>query len=192
MGKIYCLLGKSSSGKDSIFKLLLDDKRLGLKPIVTYTTRPIRDSETNGVEYFFIDDQTMEQYKQEGKVIEFRTYNTVHGKWTYSTINDGQFASDDNYLLITTLEAYKHIRKFFKEGTVVPLYIDVDDGIRLDRALQRERQQTNPKYAELCRRFLADSLDFSEENLKECGIQKYYSNTDLSECVKAIKEDIFT
>ncbi len=52
MGKIICLMGKSSTGKDTIFKSLLSDKDLGLKKIVPYTTRPIRAGERNGVEYF--------------------------------------------------------------------------------------------------------------------------------------------
>ena len=39
---------------------------------------------------------------------------------------------------------------------MVPLYVEVDDGLRLSRALERERKQTEPKYAEMCRRFLAD------------------------------------
>ena len=54
MGKIFCLMGKSSSGKDTIFKELKDDTDLNLKPIISYTTRPKRVSETQGIEYFFI------------------------------------------------------------------------------------------------------------------------------------------
>lgn len=55
MGKIFYLMGKSSSGKDTIFKALLSDGELSLKQIVPYTTRPIREGEQNGVEYFFTD-----------------------------------------------------------------------------------------------------------------------------------------
>ena len=57
MGKIICLMGKSSTGKDTIYKHLLADRRLGLKKIVPYTTRPIRNGERDGVEYFFRSEQ---------------------------------------------------------------------------------------------------------------------------------------
>ena len=52
MGKIVYLMGKSSTGKDTIFKKLLEDKSLALKNIVPYTTRPIRGGEKDGQEYF--------------------------------------------------------------------------------------------------------------------------------------------
>lgn len=111
MGKIFCLMGKSNCGKDTIFKILKNDKTLNLKPVVTYTTRPKRVNETDGVEYFFIDEEKLVNYKNLGKVIEERVYNTVRGKWYYCTIDDGQIQFEsENYILITTLEAYENIR----------------------------------------------------------------------------------
>jgi len=76
--------------------------------------------------------------------------------------------------------------KYYGEENLVPLYIEVEDGIRLERALKRERKQDNPKYAEMCRRFLADERDFSEENIKRCNIQKRFQNIDLEECLEEI------
>ena len=191
MGKIFCLMGKSSSGKDTIFKEIKDDKDLNLKPVISYTTRPKRVNETQGVEYFFIDKDQLDKFENEDKVIEKRVYNTVNGKWYYCTINDGQIDLDKhNYLFITTLESYKDIRDYYGEDKVYPFYIDIDDGIRLGRALERERRQANPNYDELCRRFLADNIDFSEENLAKLNINKCYINEDLNECIKNIKKDI--
>ena len=43
----------------------------------------------------------------------------------------------------------------------------VEDGERLSRALNRERMQESPKYEELCRRFLSDAKDFSEERYED-------------------------
>ena len=68
--------------------------------------------------------------------------------------------------------------------------MEVEDGLRLSRALERERQQMQPKYAELCRRFLADSEDFSEEKLKELGIIKRYENIEMKKCVEEILLEI--
>ena len=191
MGKIFCLMGKSSSGKDTIFKKIRDDKELNLKPIVSYTTRPKRTNETNGVEYFFINEKELNKFEKEDKVIEKRVYHTVHGDWYYCTINDEQIdLESNNYLLITTLESYKSLKDYFGEDKVYPLYIHVEDGIRLQRALDREKNQENPNFDELCRRFLADNNDFSKENLSALEINEFYTNKDLEECINNIKKDI--
>ena len=191
MGKIFCLMGKSSSGKDTIFKKIRDDKELNLKPIVSYTTRPKRTNETNGVEYFFINEKELNKFEKEDKVIEKRVYHTVHGDWYYCTINDEQIdLESNNYLLITTLESYKSLKDYFGEDKVYPLYIHVEDGIRLQRALDREKNQENPNFDELCRRFLADNSDFSKENLSTLKINEFYTNKELEECIKNIKKDI--
>ena len=81
MGKIVYLMGKSSSGKDTIFKRLLADESLGLKTIVPYTTRPIRSGERNGLEYFFTDEEGYQRLKEKGRIIEERAYQTFHGLW---------------------------------------------------------------------------------------------------------------
>ena len=191
MGKVICLMGKSSTGKDTILKLLKEDIELELKMIITYTTRPIRSNENNGIEYFFIDDKILKEFEADGKVIEKRGYNTVAGIWNYCTIDDGQIQLDKgNHILITTLEAYKKIQNYFEPENVVPIYVAVDDGIRLERAIIREKQQLSPNYDELCRRFLADTVDFSVEKLEELQIIKYYDNYHLNECYHHIKKDL--
>ena len=193
MGRIFCLMGKSSSGKDTIFKEIKDDKDLNLRPIISYTTRPKRVNETDGVEYFFINTDELKNFEKENKVIEQRVYHTVHGDWYYCTINDNQIDLDkNNYLLITTLEAYKSLRDYFGEEKVYPLYINVEDGLRLERAMNREKTQANPNYDELCRIFLADNKDFSDDNLSSLNINKFYTNEDLEECINNIKEDILS
>ena len=190
-GQNFCLMGKSSSGKDTIFKKIRDDKELNLKPIVSYTTRPKRTNETNGVEYFFINEKELNKFEKEDKVIEKRVYHTVHGDWYYCTINDEQIdLESNNYLLITTLESYKSLKDYFGEDKVYPLYIHVEDGIRLQRALDREKNQENPNFDELCRRFLADNSDFSKENLSTLKINEFYTNKELEECINNIKKDI--
>ncbi len=187
MGKLYVLMGKSSTGKDTIYKELLKNDKLNLKEVVIYTTRPIRAGEVNGREYFFVDEKTRDELVESGKVIERRDYNTVHGVWSYFTVDDGQFDLDNNdYLAIATLEAYNEFTKFFGKDRISPIYIEVEDGVRLTRALEREKKQLEPKYAELCRRFLADSADFSEDKLKEAGIERIFENVSLDACLDEI------
>jgi guanylate kinase len=190
MGKIFCLMGKSSTGKDSIYRELFA-RGLPLKKIIPYTTRPIRDGEENGNEYFFCTEEDVERLSAEGKIIELRAYNTVYGVWKYFTACDGQIElATDSYLLINTLEAYGKLREYFGEDKVVPIYIEVEDGERLIRAIGRERSQDTPKYAEMCRRFLADDVDFSEENLRAAGITVRFENTVLEETIENIERYI--
>ncbi len=188
MGKIFCLMGKSASGKDTIYNRLLQSEELKLKKVILYTTRPIRSGETDGETYFFCSDAQARQMEDAGKVIEMRAYRTVHGIWKYFTADDGQIdaGSDSSYLMIGTLEAYGKIRDYFGSELVKPVYIQVDDGIRLARALERERSQENPRYAEMCRRFLADEEDFSVEKREHAGIEKIFENVDLDQTVQRI------
>ena len=179
MGKIFYLMGKSSSGKDSIFKKI-KERIPELKNIILYTTRPIREGEQNGVEYHFVDENKLQELEKRGCVIEQRAYQTKHGIWKYFTADDGQVdLSKYSYLVIGTLVSYQEMCKYFGKENMIPLYVEVEDGLRLSRALERERQQAAPKYAEMCRRFLADSEDFSEKNLQDAGITKRFQNLDF-------------
>lgn len=190
MNCIFYIMGKSSSGKDTIYnRIRLEENLL---PVVLYTTRPMRENEENGREYHFVDRACFDKMKSEGKVIEERIYNTIHGEWIYFTSRDSIDIEKGNCIGIGTLESYVKIKEHFGEA-VVPIYIEVEDGLRLARAVERERLQTNPKYAELCRRFLADSSDFSEEKLKEAGISRRFSNEgEIEECIDEIKMEMRT
>lgn len=189
MGKIYCMMGKSSSGKDTLYKMLLQDKELSLKTVVPYTTRPMRAGERDGVEYYFCDEERLAELETAGKVIELRAYDTVHGVWKYFTVSDHQMEDETrDYLLIGTLESYQKLKCYFGKERVVPIYIEVEDGVRLERALQRERTQKEPRYEEMCRRFLADSMDFSEEKLREAQITTRFENENLEETKQNIKK----
>ena len=90
------------------------------------------------------------------------------------------------YLTINTLEAYVKLRDHFGADCLVPVYLEVDDGLRLQRALDRERAQVQPRYKELCRRFLADEEDFSAENLERANIQPIFQNVVLDETVAQV------
>lgn len=186
MGKIYCMMGKSSSGKDTLYRKILE-RLPQIHRVVPYTTRPIREGEQDGVEYHFVDDKQLAELETDGKIVELRAYNTVHGIWKYFTVDDGQIDLEQgDYLLIGTLETYEKIREYYGAEHLVPIYIEVEDGERLARALERERRQAVPKYKEMCRRFLADEEDFCEENLKRLGIDKRYRNTDMETCLNEI------
>lgn len=186
MGKIFYIMGKSSSGKDTIYKKL-SERMPELQRIVPYTTRPIRDGEQEGVEYHFVGEDRLREMQEAGRVIEVRAYNTKCGVWTYFTADDGQIDLEKkDYLVIGTLESFQALKKYFGEEKIVPIYIEVDDGVRLSRALEREQREKEPRYEEMCRRFLADSADFSEGNLRRAGIWKRFVNMELERCLEEI------
>lgn len=187
MGKIYCVMGKSSSGKDSIYHEIMEKGALGLKPIIPYTTRPIRDGEQDGREYHFCTEDTVQRLQDAGRIMELRAYNTVYGVWKYFTVDDERIdLSKNNYLYIVTLEGYTKIREYFGADRVVPIYIEVEDGERLMRAIAREQKQDVPKYEEMCRRFLADSADFCDEKLLEAGVVRRFRNNDFVQTVQEV------
>jgi guanylate kinase len=191
MARIFIIMGKSSTGKDTIYKKLLEQEDLRLKTAVIYTTRPIRVSEENGVEYFFVDEDALKRLQEEGKIIEHRSYDTVHGTWHYFTVDDGQInLNESDYLMLGTLESYNQISRYFGKDKVIPIYLEVEDDIRLMRAIRREQKQEHPSFAEVCRRFLADEEDFCEDNLRDCGITERYQNLDVNVCLYEITEFI--
>lgn len=191
MGKIFYIMGKSSSGKDTVYRRLLEDPELKLRNIILYTTRPMRQGEQPGREYYFVGEETFQEYQRQGKIIEARTYHTVYGPWIYFTADDGQIELEKrNYLGIGTLESYIRMKEYFGEENLYPLYIEVEDGERLKRAIHREELQPEPKYAEMCRRFLADEEDFSGEKLEKAGIAERFRNVVLETCVNDLKNCI--
>ena len=191
MGKIFCIMGKSASGKDTIYKVLLEKKELNLRPMVSYTTRPFRECEQAGLEYFFSNEHELKNFTKDNKLIEVREYHTVHGVWKYFTVDDGRTQIEDkDYILIGTLESFLKLRQYYGKEVVVPIYIQVDDGLRLSRALARERQQEQPRYAELCRRYLADDEDFSSKKLMEAGVDHIFENHDFKENIGEVLDYI--
>ncbi len=193
MGSIFYLMGKSSSGKDTLYKKLLADKELNLKTVIMYTTRPQRSGEVEGREYHFVSEDQMQQMVKKGLVIESRSYDTVYGYWYYFTVDDDSVdPGKSDYLMIGTLESYVKVREYYGKDRVYPMMLETDDGDRLQRALNRERSQETPKYSEMCRRFLADEADFSEDKKKEAGITEVFRNDDLRVCFEDMKSFILS
>lgn len=194
MNKIFYIMGKSSSGKDTIYKKIFEiikENNLNIKPLVISTTRPIRQGEQNGIEYYFKTKNEFEKDLLKNDVLEYRVYNTVNGEWIYYTSKNSIDLESSNYLGIGTLDSYKKLKEVYKKQ-LIPIYINVSDDIRLMRSIKREQFQKNPNYEEICRRFLADSKDFSEEKLKELNIEaKYCNNTsNIEKVIEKIMEDI--
>ena len=141
MGKIILFMGPSSSGKNIIKRRLIKENKFALKEMIMSTTRPMRTGEE------------MLELEEQGKIIEKRKYDTVYGPWYYFTTSSNIDLENYNYIGDNTLEGLDKFVKFYGIENIISLLIKVDDGIRLQRALDREKIEENPKYQELCRRF---------------------------------------
>ena len=188
MGKLFVLMGKSASGKDTLMTQLLSGCP-HIKRVISYTTRPQRENEKNGNEYHFVSDSFFEEKKNEGKVIEERIYHTEHGTWKYGTIDEGKMDfSKGSYIAIKDPLGAEKLKAYYGEENVISILVSVDDGIRLMRALTRELSQDEPKYVELCHRFLSDEVDFADAKA-----DFVINNTDVvsatSELKRIIKEN---
>ena len=176
---IFCIMGKSGTGKDTIYKKLVE--KLSLQPIPLYTTRPMRNNEENGREYYFVQDIPAEN------VIECREYHTVNGVWKYALVDDGQFMQDG--ILITTPAGIRAMRSYWEKDPEIvlwPIQICVPERERINRLYQRERSLENPNYKEIDRRILTDQTDF--KNI-EFTYASFY-NEDAGQCAQAIAEYI--
>lgn len=190
MGQLYVFMGKSASGKDTIYRQIMK-RNPQLHPVVSYTTRPIRQGEKEGREYHFVTEEILHKMESSGKVVECRCYETVNGPWYYFTADDGEIDfSKGNYCMISTLEGFEKIRDYYGANKVEPIYIEVDDMTRIQRSLAREREQDNPCVAEVCRRFLADEEDFSESNLQRLHITERFENNSLEVVISQIEETL--
>ena len=181
MGNIFCLIGKSGAGKDTVFNELIKKNIPGLKPVVTYTTRPKRVNETEGKEYHFVDENTLHKLEAEGKVIERRTYHTVNGDWNYFTCSIDLSQSCD-YIMIGTPDVVDKLYDYYDDDTVIIIYLELDEKERLLRCINREEMQSAPNYSEVCRRFLADEEDFYKGRFEKYK-RLYRVDSSNSNCV---------
>ena len=155
---ILMFIGPSSSGKDTFLKPTLE--KFSLKPIVLSTTRPMREKEIDGKSYHFISMEEMNALDKQQKLVERRNYNTVNGLWSYAT-NAENIRLSENYLVANTWEGYQKYLEFYGKENVVPIYFQVEDKVRYERALAKKKKKEKPNYQEAKRRFIADTHDFN-------------------------------
>jgi guanylate kinase len=183
VSRIFCIVGKSASGKDTIYKEILSSCPK-LIQVIPYTTRPKRIDEKNGVDYNFVTVEQLNDLESEGKVIEKRTYFTTQGAWYYFTLKF-ETEDDKDYILITTLEGARGIVRQYGSESVHIVYLTVDDKTRLLRCIERESKQINPDYEEVCRRFIADQKDFAHDKIGTFKNIHYIDTSfDINECIK--------
>lgn len=182
-------LGKSGSGNDTFYASTLE--KYQIEPITPYTTRPKRPEEKEGKQYYFISQEKMNLLEQKNELLEMRKYNAYGGGvWTYATGKEHFKLEDNNYLNIITWQGYEQFLNFYSREQLIPFYFQMDDGVRLERAINREIETGNNNFSELCRRFLADEEDFKEEYLRKYQPFIINNDGDIESTQKQI-DDIF-
>jgi guanylate kinase len=188
VGKLICIVGKSGAGKDTLFRNIIRDSNLLITPIIPCTTRPIRKNEINGVDYHFVSHEELIQAELKSKLIEKRVYRTVKGDWYYFTKDFCLDGNDKLTMTITTPAAIGKLAMKFGKNNIIIVYLEANDLTRIERCLQREMQEQQPDYKEVCRRYLADEEDFAL--LADEDLGSYYScfrinaNQSVCDCKK--------
>ncbi len=144
------LVGKSCSGKTTIANEI---KQLGLKEIVSYTTRPPRPGEVEGITYHFITKEDFLDKKRQGFFAETVSYNVASGEtWYYgSAVED---LSDDKVIIVNP-HGLEQLRKI-KSLNPVAFYITVGEKTIWNRLRDRGDNADEAR-----RRLKADDIDFS-------------------------------
>lgn len=183
MGKIVLLIGESGTGKNFLKSCILQKKEFSkydFKEIVMHTTRPLIAGETNGKDYFFVSNEEMEQLYVEGKIIEKRIYETNNGIVNYFTSIEN-IDLKNNYLTVSSLDIYDKYVSYFGKEVLIPILINVDPGVRLERTLEKEIIKKEPNYINMCSKFLLESKEYSLENIAKRNIEEVIENNETIE-----------
>lgn len=177
------LLGKSASGKDTIVRKLIEQKEY--KRIITWTTRPMRPGEKEGVTYHYTTEDDFKKKINEGFFVEWKKYETVKGTWYYGTaLDDIMDARGDDYrVIILTKDGLEKMNSFcsYLVGiNLLSVYLDVDTKVIKQRLLKRGDDKK-----EADRRIKYDKKDFKGiENMVDVVIEN--NHRDIQEVVNMI------
>ena len=188
--KIFALLGYSSVGKDTILKQVLKDMD-DVKPIISTTTRPMRKGETEGVEYYFIDDT--EFFRRGTDFVEQRIYHTKvkengvekNATWRYG-IERMELEKDDYLIVIVDSVGYKELKNYVGNNKIVPIFISAPQEELKARALARGDLE-----AEVDRRLKDDYERFMDFRVRTVYHEVKNREGRLEEAIKEV-ENIIT
>lgn len=183
---IVALLGKSSSGKDSIARYL--SNQLGFKYVVSTTSRPIRSNETQDVDYHFVNEDTFKALKDLDKFIEYRYYDTIQdglpSRWHYGIERSEIDLTKSSAVAVVDVQGLNDLTKEFGSENILSFYIDVPYEVRKTRAIARDRSFEESEFE---RRSKDDDIKFKDiENV----VDKVVRNDNLNECISSILFDI--
>ena len=147
---IIILVGESASGKTCLANEFVK-RNPSFDRVVTYTTRPRRIKEVNGVDYHFITDEEFYKMERQSLFIETATYND----WHYGT-SIVSFSPERNYVVVLNPSGMREFKRAYPDHSQYrTVYLCVDRRTRLIKLLQR-----NDNIEEAYRRSLSDVGQF--------------------------------
>jgi len=178
---IIILTGCSASGKDTISRIL--EKEYGYNFVVSTTTRPIRDGESERNPYNFVNNSTFEDLIKNDELIEYREYHTLVNNipdvWYYGVENKEVDPSKNTVVVLDTVGLTGFSEKFGDK--VTSFYLDVDLETRKRRCVERGDYNE----FEFNRRAEDDEIRFSKEVIQS-KIDYVITSTDRNEIVNEI------
>lgn len=168
---IQIICGKSASGKDTLLKKMVE--KYDLIPLITMTTRPMRDGEHDGVDYDFVSKEMFQYLIDHNQMLEYRSYNTklngVDDVWYYGNVKKSLNPYRD-YVIVLDLTGAKAFIDYYGKDECVVTYLNVSDDVREQRARQRSsldvtewNRRIKPEWD---RRLKADAEDFSMDKVQ--------------------------
>ena len=171
---ILVICGKTASGKDTVVKELVE--KHGFHKIPTYTTRPKRKGEKDGITYYFISEEDFKQKVKDRFFTEWKVYNTKFGDWYYGSALEDLKNADDKSVIILTPQGFRDIEYNIRNQEIIPIYLYANNETIKKRLLKRG---DNPDEAE--RRILHDNEDFKgfEKEVNRIVYNNYDDNIDI-------------
>lgn len=180
---LLIITGKMCSGKDTVVKRLINK---GFKKVVTYTTRPKRRGETNGIDYHYISKKDFEGKIQDGFFLEYRSYKVASGEiWYYGSAKEDvmKIRDDQKKVIILSPSGVDKMYELKRDGSVNfrVIYLKCNDTTIRERAKHRGDMKQ-----EVARRIETDGIDFSVMDIFAQKVVWNDLDTEIGDVVKEI------
>ena len=186
MRKLFTIMGKASTGKDTLTKML--HEKMELPIALSFTTRPMRNGETQGVEYDFITEKDFWDMHGCNLLAEYTSYDVAGGETWYYGLTREELEKSEYVLVIVNPDGFSQIKEIYGDK-VCSILIDAPADVRIKRYLDRDIV-TETKAEECCRRFLADNKMFKNLIVDYTVDNSYSLNKSLDELKKIIEVEI--
>ena len=136
--KLICVLGETGSGKDTIVNNAINQSLFDIKKVCSYTDRPVRDGEINGVEHYFISTEEFDKLKETRKddilaYTRIKNPNQIdYAGYQYMALAD---ELEKAHIYIIDYNGLKFLKEKYKDKIdIVTVYIYASFFTRLRRA----------------------------------------------------------